>query len=55
MTIKIQNIIEFNFARDLANWLLEHEPKSKLLVELTEAIKDYMDILAAEQDVEDEE
>lgn len=54
MKIQIKNIIEFNFAQDLTNWLLEHEPKSKLIVELTEAIKDYMDTLASEQDYEDE-
>jgi hypothetical protein len=40
--ISIENQIEFNFARTLANWLIEHEPNSKLIEALAAAIELYL-------------
>jgi hypothetical protein len=51
--ISINNQIEFNFAKTLANWLIEHEPTSKLIGTLAAAIELYLfntDCLTEEQE-----
>jgi hypothetical protein len=43
--IDIKNNVELNFASDLVLWLDEHDSKSPLLRELTQAISIYMESL----------